>query len=176
MTTFLKAIRFKNLDEAQQVLSGFVSPQEVAQALGDEGREPQGLLSAVTEDRLPEEVFCRLLDERKGLLIEVEKIGYSGYGPPAQEQDYMGFVKRRTAYVLRGRRWKIEIRKCPQGARDIHHLEALVLDRQHPLNRPDLARRLDLSEDWDFEDLFGLIAARQYSAQELDRLIHRGIQ
>ena len=176
MATVLKAIRYKSLDEAQEVLSGYLSALEVEQAWDDEGKEPQGLLSAITEDMFPEEIFYRLLEAKKGVLVEVEKIGYSGYGPPADEQDYMGFIKRQTAYVLRGCRLKIEIRKCPQGARDIHHLEALVLDRQHPLNRPDLAKRLELSEDWDFEDLFDLIAARQCSAQELDRLIHRGIQ
>ncbi len=176
MATVLKAIRYKNLDEAQRVLSDYASAGQIRQALDDGGEEPQGLLSVISEDMLPEEIFYRLLDAKKGLLVEVEKIDYTGYGPPADEQDYMGFVQRLTAYVLVGCRLEIEIRHCPQGARDIHHLEALVLDRQHPLNRPDLAQRLNLSEQWDFDDLFDLIAARQYSAEELDRLIHRGIQ
>lgn len=117
-----------------------------------------------------------MFDLKTGTLVEVERIPYSGFGPPAEESTYMGFVHEEVAYVLKGCRIPIEIEHCPQGARDIHHLEALVLDRAHPLNREDLSRRLQLPRDWDFEDLFELIAEGRYTGEQIDRLIHQGIQ
>lgn len=175
MARVLKAVRYRNLDEARNVLKE-VAQRHPLNIFDDGGEEPQGLLAVVPEDRVPEEVFYHLFDSKKGVLVEVEKISYSGYGPPADESHYMGFVTENTAYVLAGRRLPIEIENCSQGAQDIHHLEALILDHQHPLNRDDLRKRLKLNADWDFEDLFELIAQGSYTAQEIDRLIHQGIQ
>ncbi len=173
----LKAIQYRNLEEARQVLKRVILEKTSGRdPFEDAGSEPQGLLAVIPEDRLSEEDFYRLFEARKGTLVEVEKIFFSGYGPPAEEDEYMGFVGEQIAYVLKGCRFPIEIRTCPQGARDIHHLEALVAEYQHPLNRSDLAQKLGLEENWDFVDLFDLLAQGRYSAEELDRLIHQGIQ
>lgn len=172
MKEVLKAIQYKNLDEAQRILAE--SMDGTIQILDDAGEEPQGLLSIIPQDRLPENEFYRLLDAKKGILVEVEKISYSGYGPPAEENDYMGFVSENVAYVLKGFCLPVEIRNCPQGARDIHHLEAMVMDREHPLDRAHLATNLQLPSEWDFDSLFDLIAQGQCTAEEIDRLIHEG--
>lgn len=174
MTEVLKAIRYKNLEEARQALQEIdFSDKDI---FNDHGSEPQGLLSAVPEDCLPEEEFYRLFDLKRGTLVEVEKIRYSGYGPPAEEPDYMGFISRKTAYVLKGCRAPVEIENCPQGAQDIHHLEALILNGRHPIDRQQVAGKLQLGEEWDFDDIFQLILAGEYTGEEIDRLIHRGIQ
>lgn len=172
----IKAIRYHNLDVARRILREVGRDQSDAHILDDGGTEPQGLLAVVPEDRLPEEVFSRLFNAKKGILVEVEKIFYSGYGPPSEEDDYMGFATENVAYVLKGCRFAVEIETCPQGARDIHHLEALVMDHQHPLNHQDLGNKLRLGSNWDFEELFRLIARGKYTAQEIDQLIHQGIQ
>ena len=172
MNEVLKAIQYKNLDEAQRILAE--SMDGTIQIFDDAGGEPQGLLSVIPQDRLPENEFYRLLDSKKGVLVEVEKISYSGYGPPAEEHDYMGFVSENVAYVLKGFCLPVEIKDCPQGARDIHHLEAMVMDREHPLDRAQLAKRFELSSEWDFDSLFNLIAQGQCTAEEIDRIIHEG--
>ena len=172
MKEVLKAIQYKNLDEAQKILDK--SMDKAAQIFDDAGEEPQGLLSVIPQDRLPENEFYRLLDTHIGTLVEVEKVSYSGYGPPAEEQDYMGFVREKVAYVLKGCRLPIEIESCPQGARDIHHLEALIMDGEHPLNRAHLAKSLQLPSEWDFDTLFDLLTQGQCTAEEIDRLIHEG--
>lgn len=175
MPKYLKAIQFKSLDEAAQVLEA-AGRSDLAQSLFDDaGEEPQGLLSVIPSDLVGEELFYRLFDQKKGTLVEVERISYGGFGPPAEAADYMGFVSSRCAYVLRGRHLPVEIADCPWGAADVHHLEALVLDGQHPLDRADLARRLDIDPDWHFEDLFQLILMGERTAQEIDRLIHLGV-
>ena len=176
MSELLKAVQYKNLDEAQAVLREYLPELSDGKTLDDGGSEPQGLLSVVPEDRLPEEAFYKLFGLKKGTLIEVERIGYSGFGPPADEAHYMGFVTEEIAYVVKGCRYPIEIEDCPQKARDIHHLEALVMDSLHPLDAADLARRLGLSAEWDFDDLFDLISEGEITANEIDRLIHQGIQ
>jgi hypothetical protein len=175
MSVLISAVKFKNLDEARRVLRE-VSGRPDLEVFDDAGAEPQGLLAVVPEDRVDEETFYRLFGQKRGASIKVERIPYSGYGPPAEEPDYMGFISEQTAYVVKGRRLPIEIENCPDGATDIHHLEALVMDRLHPLNRADLAKRLDLSRNWDFDDLFDLIVKGQLTAQDVDRLIHQGIQ
>lgn len=167
----IKAIKYRNLDEARSVLK-----ETIVNPFDDGGTEPQGLLAIIPEDRLPEERFYRLFDEKRGILVEVEKIFYSGYGPPAEEEHYMGFVAENVAYVLKGCRLPVQIDHCPQGAHDLYHLEALVVDGQHSLNREDLRRRLQLTLDWDFEEIFELILEGRHTAQEIDRLIHQGIQ
>ncbi len=172
MKEVLKAIQYKNLDEAQRILAE--SMDGTIQIFDDAGEEPQGLLSIIPQDRLPENEFSRLLDAKKGVLVEVEKISYSGYGPPAEEHDYMGFVSENVAYILKGFCLPVEIENCPQGARDIHHLEAMVMDREHPLNRAHLAKDLQLPSEWNFDSLFALIAQGQCTAEEIDRLIHEG--
>lgn len=175
MAKIIKAIRFQNLDKAAQALEKTVS-KEAASILQDGGREPEGLLSAIPEDRLEEEDFYRLFDLKEGVLIEVERISYSGYGPPADPQYYMGFVTEKTAYVVRGRVLAIDIESCPAGAMDIHHLEAMVLDHQHPVSRPYVAENLGLQPDWDFDDLFELVSQGRYTAEQIDRIFHQGIQ
>jgi hypothetical protein len=172
----MKAIKYKNLDEARKVLESSLSTPLNKDIFDDDGEEPQGLLSVVPEDRLSDEQFNQLFGIKKGVLIEVEKIPYSGFGPPAEEADYMGFISEQSAYVVKGCRLQIEIRDCPNAAKDIHHLEAMVIDNQHPLNRWDLAERLGLDSNWDFDDLFELILRREKTAEEIDRLIHQGIQ
>ncbi len=172
MKEVLKAIQYKNLDEAQRILDK--SMDEATQIFDDAGEEPQGLLSVIPQDRLSESAFSRLLDAKKGTLVEVEKISYSGYGPPAEEHDYMGFVSENVAYVLKGFCLPIEIESCPQGARDIHHLEAMVLDGEHPLNRTHLAKILKLPSEWDFDTLFDLITQGQCTAEEIDGHLHEG--
>lgn len=177
MSQILKAIRYRNLDEARKVLEEILgSAAPGTDIFIDDGEEPQGLLSVITEDLLTEEEFYRLFNSKNGTLIEVEKIDYSGYGPPAEEQNYMGFVAKEFAYVVKGCRYPVEIKSCSYHARDIHHLEALVMDAVHPLNSEDLAERLGLDHDWDFDQLFDLIAAGELTADEIDELIHRGIQ
>ncbi len=172
MKEVLKAIQYKNLEEARKILAECMDG--TIQIFDDAGEEPQGLLSVIPQDRLPENEFSRLLDAKKGVLVEVEKISYSGYGPPAEENDYMGFVSENVAYVLKGFCLPVEIQNCPQGARDIHHLEAMVMDREHPLNRAHLAKDLQLPSEWNFDNLFALIAQGQCTAEEIDRLIHEG--
>jgi len=83
MKEVLKAIQYKNLDEAQRILAESIDG--ATPIFDDAGEEPQGLLSIIPQDRLPENEFIRLLDANKGVLVEVEKISYSGYGPPAEE-------------------------------------------------------------------------------------------
>jgi hypothetical protein len=170
MKEVLNAIQYKNLDEAQRILAE--NMDEATQIFDDAGEEPQGLLSVIPQDRLPENEFYRLLDAKKGTLVEVEKISYSGYGPPAEEHDYMGFVSENVAYVLKGFCLPVEIESCPKGARDIHHLEAMILAREHPLNRTHLAKHLQLPAEWDFDNLFDLLTQGQCTAEEIDRLIH----
>ena len=170
MKEVLKAIQYKNLDEAQRILDECMDG--ATQIFDDAGEEPQGLLSVIPQDRLSESEFHRLLDAKKGTLVEVEKISYSGYGPPAEEHDYMGFVSENVAYVLQGFCFPVQIESCPQGARDIHHLEAMVLDGEHPLNRAHLAKTLKLPSEWDFDTLFDLITQGQCTAEEIDGLIH----
>ncbi len=172
MTEVLQAIQYKNLDEAQRVLAECIDG--TIRIFDDAGEEPQGLLTVIPKDRLPEKEFYRLLDTKTGVLVEVEKISYSGYGPPAEEHDYMGFVSEKVAYVLKGFHLPVEIRNCPKGALDIHHLEAMIMDREHPLNRAHLAQALQLPSEWDFDSLFGLIEQGQCTAEEIDRLIHEG--
>ncbi len=168
----MKAVRYTSLDEARRALQNALRSREAPDIFDDRGEEPQGLLSVIPQDRLPEEDFVRLFSLDRGTLVEVERIPYSGYGPPAEEDDYMGFASMRSAYVLAGCRFSIEIEDCPLGAVDIHHLEAMILDGEHPLNRESLARRLGLSEGWSFETLFDAIAAVQLTAEEVDRAIH----
>ena len=170
----LKAIRFKNIDEAEEALSTVTDG--ASRLFDDDGEDPQGLLTVVPDDEIGEELFYRLVDARKGILLEVEKISYSGYGPPAEEEDYMGFISRKSAYVLKGCCLPIEIKKCPQGAQDIHHLEAMILDREHPIDPEQLAKRLELPSNWDFDHLFELILKGDSTAEEIDQLIHRDIQ
>ncbi|RPI28830.1 MAG: hypothetical protein EHM61_03755 [Acidobacteria bacterium] len=175
MSKWIPALKFRNLDEARAVLRQ-IGHDPGVDLFDDGGAEPQGLLAVIPEDRMDERSFYQLFDQKKGTSVRVEKIPYSGYGPPAEERNYMGFVREKIAYVLEGCRLSIEISDCPQGAVDIHHLEALVLDQMHPLNRDDLAERLGLEPDWEFEDLFELIANHEVTAQKIDRLIHQGIQ
>ena len=120
------------------------------------------------------EVFYRLFDAGQGTLVQVLRRPYSGFGPPAREHDYMGFVSRRLCYILDGAEVPVQIEACPQGAEDIHHLELLILDGKHDLDAEALARRLNLPEDWDFDDLFELIAQGALTGTQLDRMIHRG--
>ncbi len=174
MGELLKAIRYGNLDEARRTL---------VEALGDDprifddgGGEPEGLLSVIPEDRLSEEEWVRLFAMKKGVLVEVEKAAYSGFGPPAEEEDYMGFVSERTAYIMKGAHLPVEIEDCSYGATDLHHLDLLVLEGRHPLDREYLQKKLNLPAHWDFETLFERIADGQVTAQEIDRLIHQGIQ
>lgn len=176
MEQVIRAIRYRNLDEARKILRDFLLNRANSDIFDDGGIEPQGLLAVVPEDRLSEEEFHRLFESKKGILVEVEKISYSGYGPPAEEEDYMGFATENAAYVLKGCRFAVEIEACPQGARDIHHLEALVMDHQHPLNHEDLGNKLRLGPNWDFVEVFTLISEGKYTAQEIDQLIHKGIQ
>ena len=170
----VQAIRYKTIDEAKQALSAVMD--EPSRLFDDDGEEPQGLLTVVSEDAMGEKVFHQLLDGRKGILLEVEKITYSGYGPPAEEEDYMGFVSRNIAYVLKGCRLPVEIIDCPQGAQDLHHLEAMIRENEHPIDPEKLATRLELPVNWDFDHLFELILQGQVTAQEIDQLIHRDIQ
>lgn len=172
MKEVLRAIQYKNLDEAQRILEEVMD--EAAQVFDDAGEEPQGLLSVLPLDRIPESQFYSLLEMKKGILVEVEKIPYSGYGPPAQEPDYMGFVSEHVAYVLRGRHLPVEIENCPRGAQDLHHLEAMIMDRQHPINRQRLTEKLQLPPDWDFDHLFQWISQGRGTAEEIDRIIHEG--
>jgi hypothetical protein len=171
----LRAIQFRNLDEAREVLKNIGAADQSSRILNDAGEEPQGLLSVICEDQLPEELFYKLFGLEKGVLVEVERISYEGFGPPAEEEEYMGFISRKMAYVLTGCRIPIEIADCPLGALDIHHLEAQVLDGEHPLDRNDLAYRLKLQPNWDFDDLFVLLTQGITTADEIDRLIHEGL-
>jgi hypothetical protein len=174
--TFLKAIIYKNLDEARQTVAQHVGQSTASVIFDDDGEEPQGLLSAVPEDRLSEEDFYRLFGTDSGTLVEVEKVNYSGYGPPADEKDYMGFAVDKCAYVMKGQLLPIAISNCPLGATDIHHLDAMVLDGSHPLKREQLAAELGLDEDWDFDNLFELICAGRQTAEDIDQLIHKGLE
>lgn len=171
----LRAVQFRSLDEVRGVLQTIGAADRAAAVLDDAGEEPQGLLSIICEDQLPEELFYKLFGLEKGVLIEVERIAYEGYGPPAGEEEYAGFISRKMAYVLKGCRIPIEIMDCPLGALDIHHLEAQVLDGEHPVDRDDLAYRLRLQTNWDFDDLFALLTRGVTTANEIDRLIHEGL-
>ena len=95
----IKAIRYKNIDEAEEALSTVM--EGAFRLFDDDGEDPQGLLTVVPDDEIEEKLFYRLVDARNGILLEVEKITYSGYGPPAEEDDYMGFISRKIAYVLK---------------------------------------------------------------------------
>ena len=170
----IKAIRYKNIDEAEEALSTVM--EGAFRLFDDDGEDPQGLLTVVPDDEIEEKLFYRLVEARNGILLEVEKIAYSGYGPPAEEEDYMGFISRKIAYVLKGCCLPIEIKKCPKGAQDIHHLEAMILDREHPIDPEQLAKRLELPSNWDFDHLFELILQGNSTAEEIDQLIHRDIQ
>ena len=66
--------------------------------------------------------------------------------------------------------------QLPAGATDIHHLDAMVLDGSHPLKREQLAAELGLDEDWDFDNLFELICAGRQTAEDIDQLIHKGLE
>lgn len=176
VTELLKAIQYKSIDEARQAIRAVAKKPPFENPFDDDGEEPEGLLTVVPQDRLSESLFYALFELDKGVLVEVEKIHYSGFGPPAEEDDYMGFVSEHCAYVLKGRRLPIEISDCSFGATDIHHLDALVLERTHPINREDLASRLNLGKDWNFDRLFELIAAGAYTADEIDGEIHKGVQ
>ncbi len=174
-TELLQAVKYRNLKEAREVLAEVLDNPSDRDIFDDGGEDPQGLLSVIPEDRLPENVFYRLFGIKKGSMVNVEKIPYSGYGPPAEEEDYMGFVSEECAYVLEGGHLPIEITSCPLGARDIHHLEAMVRDNEHPIDREYLGKKLDLDPDWDFDDLFELITEGRRTGEELDKLIHSGI-
>jgi hypothetical protein len=176
MNQILKSIQYRNLDEARKVIRETLSISPENDIFDDGGEEPQGLLSVVPEDLLSEGDFYRLFGTKKGTLIQVEKIPYSGFGPPAEDENYMGFVTKEVAYVVTGSRYPIEIESCPHNARDFHHLEALVMDAIHPINADDLAERLELPIGWDFDHLFDLIVEGQITGEEIDRLIHLGIQ
>lgn len=171
----LQAIKYRNLKEAREALSEVMDNPGTGEIFDDDGQDPQGLLAVIPEDRIQEEVFYRLFGIKKGIMVSVEIIPYSGFGPPAEEEDYMGFISEECAYVLEGQHLPIEIFSCPLGARDIHHLEALVRDNEHPLDRAYLEKKLRLPADWDFDDLFELIVEGKSSGEELDRLIHQGI-
>jgi hypothetical protein len=173
MTELLKAVKFRNLDEAKQVLGQLVSP--APDIFDDGGEEPEGLLSIIPEDRIGEEDFLKLFDLGKGVLVEVERIHYSGLGPPADERDYMGFAHERLAYVLKGRRLPIEIEDCSFGAVDFHHLDLLVLDGDHPIDVDKVGTHFGLAPDWTFDDLFELIRDGAATAQEIDKVIHLNI-
>jgi hypothetical protein len=171
---FIKAIRYKNIDEAEAALAEVMD--EPPRLFDDDGEEPSGLLTVVSEDEIGEDLFYRLVDGRKGILLEVERIAYSGYGPPAEEEDYMGFINQNIAYVLKGCHLPVEITNCPQGARDIHHLEAMIMGNEHPIDSEQLAKRLELPPNWDFDHLFELILQGHSTAEDIDQLIHRDIQ
>lgn len=174
MAEYLKAVKFRNLDEAGKVLEQI--GQAGARIFDDEGEEPTGLLSVIAEDRMAEGDFLKLFDVGRGVLVEVEKITYSGLGPPADERDYMGYPHSRTAYVLKGRRLPIEIEGCSFGALDFHHLDLMVLDGKHPIDLDQVGGHFGLGPSWTFDDLFELIQDRAASAQEIDQVIHRGLQ
>lgn len=169
---FLQAVRYQNLREARKALAEASGDVEIGNIFDDGGEDPQGLLSVIPQDRIPEVVFYRLFGIKKGSMVTVERIPYSGFGPPAEEVDYMGFISEECAYVLEGEHFPIEISNCPLGARDIHHLEAMVREHQHPLDRSHLEKKLNLPQDWDFEELFELIAEGRLTGEEVDRLIH----
>ena len=84
----------------------------------------------------------------------------------------MGFVSEEKAYVLEGPHLSIETPRCPLGARDIYHLEAMFLDGEHPMDRELLEKQLKLAPDWDFEDLFDLISRGQLTGRRVDELLH----
>lgn len=174
MAELLKAIRYRNLDEARNALVDALGNDP--RIFNDDGEEPEGLLSVIPQDRLSEEDWVRLFGTAKGVLVEVEKTPYSGFGPPAEEEDYMGFVSERTAYIMKGAHLPVEIDDCSYGATDIHHLDLLVLEGRHPINRLHLEKKLDLSPGWDFATLFEKIARGETTAREIDRAMHQGIQ
>ena len=57
----MKAIRYKNIDEARRILRELLNDDD-AELFSDYGHEPQGLLTVVPEDRLAESDFLRLLE------------------------------------------------------------------------------------------------------------------
>ena len=166
----LKAIRYSSLDEAKAVLADAGGDPA---ALDDGSQEPEGLLSVIAESMVAEEVFIHLFAARRGTLVEVEEVAFSGFGPPAEETDYAGYVSRQVAYVLLGCGFEIHIAECPAGATDLYHLEAMIQDGQHPLNREDLAARLQLPEDWEFEDLSERVVQGILTASQIDAAIHK---
>lgn len=175
VSRLLKAIQFRNLDEALKMVEELLGTAVARQVLDDDGEEPQGLLTVVPEDRLSEEDFHKFFGQKSGVLVEVEKIAYSGYGPPAEENDYMGFVSEQAAYILKGRRLPVQITNCPHGATDIHHLDAMILDGEHPINWEDLSKRLSLSAEATFDDIFERLCDGALTADEVDEAIHRGL-
>lgn len=172
MPKTLHAIRYRNLDQASAVLQQQLG-KHTDEILTDEDGEPDGLLSVVVEDQLSPELFHRLLDSDKGVLVKVERRNYSGYGPPAESEHYMAYASRQVCYVLAGCAWSIEIENCPLRAIDLHHLEAMVMSGQHPLDREVIQRHFELAENWDFEELLELVADGTTTAQAIDELLHR---
>ena len=69
----------------------------------------------------------------------------------------MGVISEKTSYVLVGCHYPIEIENCSEGAIDIYHLEALVLDLEHSINRSYLTTKLSLPSNWDFNDILEVI-------------------
>ena len=173
MAQIVKAVQYRNIDEARRILEQVIEP--APDLFDDGGEEPTGLLSIIPEDRIGEEAFVRLFDIGKGVLVEVERVHYSGLGPPADERDYMGYAHEQVAYVLKGRRLPIEIEGCSFGAVDFHHLDLLVIDGGHPIDSDQVANHFGFGPDWTFDNLFALIEDGTVTAQEIDRIIHRGI-
>ncbi len=171
MRAIVQGIRYRNLDQAREVLrtTGVILEMN---PFDDAGKEPEGLLSVITEDLIGEEAFYRLFDAGEGTVVRLVRKPYSGFGPPAQEPDYMGFVSRGVCYVLEGSELAIEVEDCPLGAQDLHHLESMVMEGAHPLDRDHLAVQLGLSPQWTFDDLFDWIAAGEITATQIDQLIH----
>lgn len=171
MREIVQGIRYRNLDEAREALRKAVG-QLPTDPFDDDGKEPEGLLSVITEDLVGEEAYYRAFDLGMGTLVPLVRKAYSGFGPPADEADYMGFVSRRECYILEGAELPIEIEDCPAGARDLHHLELLVLEGNHPLDQEQVARRLNLPSDWTFDDLLVMIQEGTATANQIDRIIH----
>ena len=67
MSEVIKAIKYKNLDEARRILAENLEPPPEKDILDDGGEEPQGLLSVIPEDRLSEEQFYHLFGIKKGV-------------------------------------------------------------------------------------------------------------
>ena len=54
-------------------------------------------------------------------------------------------------------------------------LEAMIMDKEHALEPKQLAKRMNLPPNWDFDFLFELILHGQSTADEIDQFIHRDI-
>ncbi len=65
---FIKAIRYKNIDEAEEALSTVMDG--ASRLFDDDGEDPQGLLTVVPDDEIGEKFFYRLVDARKGILLD----------------------------------------------------------------------------------------------------------